>query len=541
MSRQETPEEGTSGPVLDAATVNTAGPPTSDPAVPQAQAVRNGSRRGRRRIILLGFAMVAAALFYWKGMPFFREYFSHVETDDAYVTGEASAVGSRISEVVTKVFVKDNDFVEKGTLLVALDRNVFQVQAAQKRAELDQQMLELQKLAKTLDSKRASLDQARDVVAMGIAGLHESIKAVEGKQDMVRYRIAVLRGAAASLRAAQSDLVLAQKDFDRVDHLLARQSATQSELDQRRSVLESNRQKVKASEQQVQQARAQLGLSARYTQPDQITEALEKTDTEVRRSVATGQQVLAQLGARFLKDLDPDTFRKAVSAFLARPAGWVDQVPSVRVAQGELDETLAALGGRSFDPARLDEQPSVRKLQKELEEAELKLSFTEIRAPVSGFVNRKSVNPGDHVQVGQALMAIQPLESVYIVANFKETQLSNIVIGQPVEICVDAYPERPLKGRVSGFAAATGAASSLLPAENATGNFVKVVQRLPVRIDLVEDNPHDTPLFVGMSVIPRIDIKDPPTGPDAGARLRSSEAVRTARYSKASEIREVAQ
>jgi membrane fusion protein (multidrug efflux system) len=491
-------------------------------------------------MVVVGVVLGGVALGYWKGAPFFREYFSHVETDDAYVTGEPSAVGSRIAEVVTRVFVKDDDFVEKGTLLVTLDRDVLQVQVAQKRAELDQQMLELQKLAKTLESHRASLDQARDIVAFGLAGLHESIRAVQSKEDMVRYRIAVLRGAAASLRAAQSDLVLAQKDFDRVDHLLARQSATQSELDQRRSILNSNREKVKAAEQQVQQARAQLGLSARYTQPDEVPDALEQTETEVRRSVATGQQVLTQLGVRFLKDLDPSSFRKAVSALLARPHGWVDQVPGVRKAQADVDETLAALGGGSYDPARLYQHPSIRKLQKELEQAEITLSYTEVRAPVSGFVNRKSVNPGDHVQVGQALMSIQPLDSVYITANFKETQLSDIVIGQPVEIYVDAYPDRHLKGRVSGFAAATGAASSLLPPENATGNFVKVVQRLPVRIDLVEENPRDTPLLVGMSVVPLVDIREKPTGPDAGARLRSSEAVRTARIAETLKSREVA-
>jgi membrane fusion protein (multidrug efflux system) len=177
-------------------------------------------------------------------------------------------------------------------------------------------------------------------------------------------------------------------------------------------------------------------------------------------------------------------------------------------------------------------------LQKEVEEAELNLSYTEIRAPVSGFVNRKSVNPGDHVQATQALMSIQPLDNVYIVANFKETQLGDIVIGQPVEIMVDAYPNHRLKGRVSGFAAATGAASSLLPAENATGNFVKVVQRVPVRIDLVEPNPRKTPLFVGMSVVPEVAIKEEPTGPDAGGRLRSSAAVRAAKVLEASESRE---
>ena len=140
-------------------------------------------------------------------------------------------------------------------------------------------------------------------------------------------------------------------------------------------------------------------------------------------------------------------------------------------------------------------------------------------------MNRRAVNPGDNVQAGQGLMSIQPLDQVYIVANFKETQLADLEIGRPVEISVDAYPSRVFHGRVSGFAPATGAASSMLPPENATGNFVKVVQRVPVRIDLTEPNPPDAPLFVGMSVVPEVDIKAEPAGPDAGQRFRSLAAT----------------
>jgi membrane fusion protein, multidrug efflux system len=193
----------------------------------------------------------------------------------------------------------------------------------------------------------------------------------------------------------------------------------------------------------------------------------------------------------------------------------------VRSARAVLDQTVAMLGGPLFDPAKPYEHPTVTKAQKELDEAELKLGYTEIRAPISGFVNSRAVNPGDNIQAGQGVMSIQPLDQVYIVANFKETQLADLAIGRPVEISVDAYPHRVFHGRVAGFAPATGAAASLLPPENATGNFVKVVQRLPVRIDLTEPNPSDTPLFVGMSVVPEVDIKAEPAGPDAGHRLRS--------------------
>ncbi len=132
------------------------------------------------------------------------------------------------------------------------------------------------------------------------------------------------------------------------------------------------------------------------------------------------------------------------------------------------------------------------------------------------------MNPGDAVQAGQGLLAIQPLDDVYVVANFKETQVADLAIGQPAEIEVDAYPGRTFRGRVSGFAPATGAASSMLPPENATGNFVKVVQRIPVRIDLIDPNSRETPMLVGMSVVPVVDIKATPMGEDAGSRLRGA-------------------
>ncbi len=121
---------------------------------------------------------------------------------------------------------------------------------------------------------------------------------------------------------------------------------------------------------------------------------------------------------------------------------------------------------------------------------------------------------------GERLLAIRSFKDIWIDCNFKETQLEPIRIGQRVELRVDAYPGRVFRGRVSGFSPGTGAATALLPPQNATGNFVKIVQRLPVRVDLVEGNPPETPLFAGMSVEPRIFIKEPPEGEAAGQRLR---------------------
>ncbi len=189
-----------------------------------------------------------------------------------------------------------------------------------------------------------------------------------------------------------------------------------------------------------------------------------------------------------------------------------------RAPGGDLDKYLNQLMNQS-PPVHLA-RAGLEQARHALEQARLDLRDTKIHAEISGFISRRIANPGNRVQAGQGLMALRPLENVWIDANFKETQINALEIGQEVEIRADAYPGRIYRGRVSGFSAGTGAATALLPPENATGNFVKVVQRLPVRIDLVDGNPPDAPLFVGLSVEPMVKIHQPPTGPFAGQKLQ---------------------
>lgn len=484
-----------------------------------------GRTGGRSRRWLLGGTVAAAVvgLFLWKGRPWVDEYFSHVETDDAYVTAETTVLPARIADVVEAVYVENTDFVERGAVLVRLDRVPFELAVEQKKSALAQAQLKIDEQVASLDEARADLDRERDKVRGLLAGLRASWHAVEGSQDQVRFRIASLKSALASQRAAGAESELAHQEHERVRRLVEQHSATQEELDQRRAAWLSAREQVKAAEQRVQQARALLALPPDLEHPDRIPADLERTDADVRRYVALGQQLLADLNVVVQPmEADPFWLKQSLESLSTTSTTAYDRMPAVRSAQSKIDQILAALGGPNFDPAKRYEHPSVVLARKDLEEAALRLSYTEIRAPVAGFVDRKAVNPGDHVQEGQGLLRIQPLDGVYIMANFREIQLADIRIGQPVDIHVDAYGDRVFKGRVSGFAPATGASSSLLPAENATGNFVKVVQRLPVRIDLIEPNPLQTPLYVGLSVIPRVAFKEQPAGPDAGQRLRGA-------------------
>ena len=193
---------------------------------------------------------------------------------------------------------------------------------------------------------------------------------------------------------------------------------------------------------------------------------------------------------------------------------------AVEQAQQEEQEALATIGGSTKIP--LEQQPAIQEAKARLEQACLNLSYTKVVAHITGFVTRRQVEVGNWVQPGQPLMAVVPLETqeLWINANYKETQLTNMCIGQPAEVTVDTYPDVTFPGKVDSIMAGTGAAFSLLPPENATGNWVKVVQRVPVKIVLCPPFPEDKPLRLGMSSIVTIDTRER-TGPKLLGRTRT--------------------
>jgi hypothetical protein len=169
-------------------------------------------------------------------------------------------------------------------------------------------------------------------------------------------------------------------------------------------------------------------------------------------------------------------------------------------------------------PSVAQARAKVSEAQRNLDQAQLNLRYTDV---LGGVITRRDVNPGNNVVAGQGLMAIRSLTDIWVDANFKETQLSVLRIGHPADLYVDMYGKRRVfKGRVSGFTMGTCSTLALLPPENATGNFMKVVQRLPVRIDLVDYDPDKAPPFLGLSVRPYVHVRQTPTGPDAGKLLQ---------------------
>jgi membrane fusion protein (multidrug efflux system) len=187
--------------------------------------------------------------------------------------------------------------------------------------------------------------------------------------------------------------------------------------------------------------------------------------------------------------------------------------------QGNLDRIYAKL---------IKEAPAIKLAEAKRDEAKsdydqalLNLRYCDVVAEIDGVITRRNVNPGNNVQAGEALMALRSLTDIWVDANFKETQLRQLRIGQPADLDVDMYgSHKTFKGRISGFTYGTGSTLALLPPENATGNFIKVVQRLPVRIDLIDYDPDKDPLFVGLSVEPHVYYKEKPTGESAGKVLQ---------------------
>jgi membrane fusion protein (multidrug efflux system) len=236
----------------------------------------------------------------------------------------------------------------------------------------------------------------------------------------------------------------------------------------------------------------------------QVPADLDQNFSSVKQAQAALMEAAAQLGL--------------VQSFSATPKQMVAEFYK-RDPKGEIDRIYADL--LKDAPAIKQAQTKVQQAQRNLEQAELDLRYCNVVAEIDGVVTRRNVNPGNHVAVGQILMAIRSLSEIWIDANFKETQLANLRIGQAVDVNVDMYgSRREFKGRISGFTMGTGSTLALLPPENATGNFVKVVQRLPVRIELLDYEPDKEPLFIGLSVTPYVRVNEPPTGPDAGKLLQ---------------------
>ncbi len=462
----------------------------STPTAPVIPANRRPRWKQRLVIGVLAALVLAAILKF--GVPWIQLTLNTVSTDDAYVNGHVTFVAARVSGQIARVLVDDNNRVRKGEVLAQLDREPYEVALAEKRAAVETAKADL--LAATA----------------AVRGLEAQARSLRWKlqyaMEDVQNRVALLHARVAALDKSKATLKLAQLDFARAEKLLPTGAISQQEYDRRQAVLSESQAQVAQATADVYQIRVSLGLPAQLESGDlgEVPPDLDQTFSSVREAQAALIQTAAQLGV--------------VHSYEQLPKQMLEQFESLD--QGDIDRTLAGLTANA--PAVKQAQAKLDAANRDLDQAELNLRYCDIVAEIDGVVTRRNVNPGNTVQVGQSLMAIRSLHEIWVDANFKETQLRDLRIGQAVALYVDMYGGRHVfKGRVSGFTMGTGSTLALLPPENATGNFVKVVQRLPVRIDLEGYDPNKNTLFIGTSVIPYVYLNKPPTGPDAGKFLQA--------------------
>lgn len=441
---------------------------------------------------LVGGALALLVLV--EAMPRIINAVRTVSTDDAYVNGHVTFVAPRIPGQVAHVLVDDNNRVGRGNLLVQLDKEPYRVQ------------VDIAKAALTIAEADLGAAQAK---VRGLAGLARSQRFdLDHSMEDLRNQVAELHAKVAALQAANATLVKAQADYQREDQLLKQRVIAQQEFDSYQETYSVAKAQAAKAQEEVYEIRAALGLPPNPPDGDltEVPANLDQHFSAVKQAQYRLMQTVAQLG---IVQPFKETPEQMIADFYKRdPSGNIDvildqvlkEAPDVKQAEAELVQAQA-----------------------NLHQAELNLAYCDVVADIDGVVTRRNVNPGNHVVAGEELMALRSLTDIWVDANFKETQLAELRIGQPADLDVDMYGRRQLfRGRVSGFTMGTGSTLALLPAENATGNFVKVVQRLPVRIDLIDYNPDTSPLFIGLSVTPYVHVHEKPTGPNAGQFLQAS-------------------
>ncbi len=250
----------------------------------------------------------------------------------------------------------------------------------------------------------------------------------------------------------------------------------------------------------------------------------EAEEQELRASIAEKRKSLAQTQANLeaaradeaLTTKDLKRYQELLKEEIVSLSQYDNAESRFKVAHARKDAAEAAVAeteaGLETGQARLTTQSfKIKQAQASLSRAQLDLKRTVVTAPVAGMIAKKNVDPGKYVQPGQPLLAIVKGET-WVIGNFKETQITRMAVGQPVEVRVDAYPHVVFKGHVDSLQPGTGSVFSLLPPENATGNFVKVVQRVPVKIIIESEPDRNKPLWPGLSVVPTVDISRA-TGP----------------------------
>jgi membrane fusion protein (multidrug efflux system) len=395
------------------------------------------------RIGIVAAVVLAIGVGIWLWLTAGRE-----STDDAQIDARVTQIAPRVGGTITRVAVNDNQRVESGAVLIELDRRDSQVALDKATAELAD--AEANALAAHSNVPIAATAATSGVTTArgGIAQSQAAIAAAEKEVEAARSRVTT---AQARVREADTNAAKTARDVERFRGLLAKDEISQQQFDSAVSAAEAAKAAADSARSQVVEAEAGIRVA----------------ESRLVQARAGEQQAHAELATA-------QTAPEQVTATKARASA-----ADARVAQSRAN----------------------------LAQAELNLQYAVIKSPAAGVVSKKGVNVGQVVQAGQPLLALVQIDDVWVTANFKETQLKDMRPGQRAKVEVDALGGREFNGKVDSIAGATGARFSLLPPENATGNFVKVVQRVPVKIVLDGAQDPEKLLRPGMSVVPTVYTK----------------------------------
>jgi membrane fusion protein (multidrug efflux system) len=423
---------------------------------------RRAQKRSRTRVAVLGAVvlLVVASIAY--GAYLWHYSTLHISTDDAFISGHIAPVSARVAGTVVEVLIRDNQDVKVGDVLVKLDRRDPEVAMAQAEASVATARADLQNATVNVPlTDRSTLSLLQEAGA-SLAAVGHARQATEHDLEQKRNDAAAKQAAAAAaesaLQAAQSDFERARLDRDRNAELFGKQLVSRQDVDH--------------SEAAFKNAQAMVDL-ARH----KVTQAAEDA-RQAASGVRSQEAAVAQARERVAQS----------RATVANAESQRQQVPmreaQVAAAKSRLELALA-----------------------NLKQAQLNLEYTLVKAPLTGRVTKRTVEPGQVVAVGQPLLSVVDLDDVWVLANYKETQLTKVRQGQRAVVHVDMYPGHEFSGRVDSIQGGSGAVFSLLPPENATGNYVKVVQRIPVKIVLDRGQNAEHLLVPGMSVVPSIALR----------------------------------
>jgi membrane fusion protein, multidrug efflux system len=364
-----------------------------------------------------------------------------VSTDDAQVNAHITAVAPQVPGYVVKLLINDNTPVQEGDLLVQIDPRTYQAEVDQAKANLDVAEAQANSAEMEIGLTRATTTHSTS----GASAQKESDAAdyTSSQAQLEQSATANLQLAEANFAAKKATNERAQSDLARYTPLLSTNDVSKFQYDSVEAAARVAKSELDAAEQQRSAAQQSVAIA--------------------RANTRSSEARLSRSQAQFMETKARER-----------------QVP---IAEATYKSALA----------------TVERAKAALQQAELNLAYTRITAPITGQVTQKSVDLGQYVSPGQLLFTIVPLSEVYITANFKETQLANVAPGQRVRIHVDTYSEE-FEGVVDSIAGATGSQQALLPPQNATGNFIKVVQRIPVKIMVKPTKDSNLVLRPGMNV-----------------------------------------